>query len=117
MKAIFLPILFRSLKSLDFLVCPFQKNTAVLVQAVTALVAVLGFAVGAAFALGARPIEGHILAGHYLRQSLPPRSVVEVDGRRGRVERVGPVDTLFRDEAERAWSVPNARLLEATIGR
>ena len=91
-------------------------ETAVLVQATTALLAVFGLTVGATFALGARPIVGHILAGHYLRQSLPARSVVEVEGRRGTVERVGAIDTLLRDD-ERAWSIPNARLLDTTIGR
>lgn len=91
-------------------------DTAVLVTAVSALVAALGVTVGVAFALGARPIVTHILAGHYLRQSLPVDGSVEVDGRRGSVERIGPVDTLFRSASE-AWSVPNAQLLELIIRR
>jgi hypothetical protein len=88
----------------------------VLVQGLTTLIGVLGLTVGATFALGARGIVSHILAGHYLRQSLPERSTVEVIGRRGTVERIGAVDTLVRDE-ERLWSIPNARLLEEVVGR
>jgi hypothetical protein len=91
-------------------------ETAVLVQGLTTLIAVFGLTVGATFALGARGIVGHILAGHYLRQSLPEHSAVEVIGRRGTIERVGTVDTLVRDE-ERLWSIPNARLLEEVMGR
>lgn len=91
-------------------------ETAFLVSALTALLAVFGVTVGVTFALGARPIVTHILAGHYLRQSIPPESSVEVEGRRGVVERVGSVETLLRN-AEHAWSIPNARLLEQIIQR
>jgi hypothetical protein len=41
---------------------------------------------------------------------------VVVGGRRGVVERVGAVDTLLRDE-ERAWSIPNSRLLDEIVLR
>jgi len=90
--------------------------TNVLVGPLTALLAAAGFAAGLAFALGARPIVTHILAGHFLKQSLPRESFVEISGERGVVERVGPTDTLLRN-GERSWSVPNARLLEATVLR
>jgi hypothetical protein len=91
-------------------------ETAFLVSALTALLVAFGATIGVTFALGARPIVTHILAGHYLRQSVPPESSVEVEGRRGIVERVGSVDTLLRN-AEHAWSIPNARLLEQIIQR
>ncbi len=74
----------------------------------------LGLTMGIAFALGARPVITHILAGHYLRQILPRGRVVEVRGRRGEIEQVGPVHTVFRDD-DGAWSVANGHLLEETI--
>jgi hypothetical protein len=90
--------------------------TQVLVWPLTALVAASAFAAGLAFALGARPIISHILAGHFLKQSLPRDAFIEVAGRRGVVERIGPTDTLLRN-GEESWSVPNRRLLEEVVGR
>lgn len=72
--------------------------------------------VGLGFALAARPVMGHILAGHFLRQSFTRGSPLEVGGRRGLVERVGPVDTLLKDD-DRLWSIPNATLLDEVIDR
>lgn len=91
-------------------------ETEVVVTLITVTVAALGVALGFAFALGARPVITHILAGHFLRQTLPPGGSVEVDGRRGIVERVGAVDTLLRNDAG-AWSIPNARLIEEVVAR
>jgi hypothetical protein len=91
-------------------------STEVLVWPLTAAVAAAGFSAGLAFALGARPVITHILAGHFLQQSLPRDAFVEVDGRRGVVERVGPTDTLLRD-GEQRFTLPNARLLESTVVR
>jgi hypothetical protein len=91
-------------------------DTQVLVAPLTALIAAAGFSAGLAFALGARPIVTHILAGHFLRQSLPREVFVEVDGRRGVVQRVGATDTLLRD-GDVQWSVPNAQLLERVVVR
>jgi hypothetical protein len=90
--------------------------TEVLVLPFTVLLGVAGLAVGLAFALGARPVVTHILAGHFLKQSLPRDGSIEIDGQRGLVERVGAVDTLLRND-ERAWSVPNAALLEKVVER
>lgn len=87
-----------------------------LVPPLTALVAVLGLAAGIAFALGAVPIVTHILAGHFLRQSLPRDGVVEVAGHRGVVEQVGPTDTWLRGDEHRI-RIPNGRLLEETLQR
>jgi len=91
-------------------------DTDVLLVPFTALIATAGLAAGLAFALGARPVVTHILAGHFLRQSLSADALVEVQGLRGVVERVGPVDTLIKSE-ERRFSVPNAQLLEHVVLR
>ena len=71
---------------------------------------------GALLALGARPLVTHILAGHALRQALPEGRSVEVAGRSGVVERVGPVDTVFRDGNQK-WSMSTGALLEEVIVR
>jgi small-conductance mechanosensitive channel len=86
------------------------------VTVVTAVVGAVTVTVGVAFALGARPVITHIMAGHFLRQSLPTGGSVEVGGQRGVVERVGAVDTLVRDE-EHTWSIPNGRLIEEIVVR
>lgn len=86
------------------------------VVAVTVLVAAMALTVGMTFALAARPIVTHILAGHFLRRSLPPETSVEIGERRGMVERVGATETLLRD-GEKRWSIPNGRLLEEIVGR
>jgi small-conductance mechanosensitive channel len=90
--------------------------TSVLIIPLTAVLAALSFAAGLAFALGARPIITHILAGHFLKRSLPRDVFVEIDGRKGVVERIGPTDTLLRD-GEKRWSVPNGQLIEYVVTR
>ncbi|MDH5565803.1 MAG: hypothetical protein OEY15_03940 [Myxococcales bacterium] len=89
-------------------------ETALLTTTLTAVIAGFSVTLGVAFALGAYPIVTHILAGHYLRKSLPAETVVEVRGRHGVLDRVGPTETLFRD-GERTWSIPNAQLLEEVV--
>jgi len=91
-------------------------ETQMVVTVVTAVVGAVVVTVGVAFALGARPVIAHILAGHFLRQSLPSGGSVEVGGQRGVVERVGAVDTLVRD-GEHIWSIPNGRLIEEIVIR
>ena len=91
-------------------------ETAILVWPLTAVLASVSFAGGLAFALGAKPIITHILAGHFLKQSLPRDSFVEIDGERGIVERIGPTDTLLKN-GDRKWSIPNAQLIERVVIR
>jgi hypothetical protein len=91
-------------------------ETRLLVSTITVLLGATGLTMGFAFALGARQIIAHILAGHFLRQSLTAGGAVEVRGRQGQVERVGPVDTLIQS-GDQVWSIPNATLLEESIGR
>jgi len=91
-------------------------STQVLVAPLTAAVAAGAITAGLAFALGARPIVTHVLAGHFLRQVLPQGASIAFEGRSGVVERVGATETLVRGP-ERRWSVPNARLLEQVVDR
>ena len=91
-------------------------ETALLVTVLTVLLTAASLTIGVSFALGARPVITHILAGHFLRKSLPLGSMVEVRGQRGSVERVGPLETLVRN-GEGAWSIPNAALMEETVLR
>ena len=55
-----------------------------------------------------------ILAGHYLRQSLPAGTSIEVAGQRGVLEQIGPISATLRAD-DRTWSVPNARLMDEVI--
>jgi len=91
-------------------------DTAVLVGPLTAAVGAAVATAGLALALGARAVVGHILAGHFLRQSLPRGTAVEVEGRRGVVERVGSTDTVLTGD-QASWSIPNAQLLEQIVAR
>ena len=91
-------------------------ETGIVVTVITAVVAAVSVTAGLALALGARPVITHILAGHFLRQSLPSGGSIEIDGQRGVVERVGAIDTLVHDE-ERTWSIPNGKLLDKTVIR
>ncbi|MBW2494385.1 MAG: hypothetical protein JRE43_06505 [Deltaproteobacteria bacterium] len=91
-------------------------GTNVLIAPLTAVLAAAALSAGLAFALGARPIVTHILAGHFLRQSLPRDCYVEIEGERGMVERIGPTETVLRNE-EKSWSIPNARLLDLVVIR
>ena len=91
-------------------------DTQLLMTVITALIAGAALAMGLAFALGSREVVGAILAGHYIRQSLAEGDVIEVENRKGRLERIGPVDTLLRD-GESSWSIPNVKLLRETVSR
>lgn len=91
-------------------------DTRLLALVVGIFAGTLGITGGVAFALGARPVVTHILAGHFLRRSLQAGESIEVGGRRGIVEKVGAVDTLLSD-GDRRWSVPNAKLLDEVVVR
>ena len=91
-------------------------DTSLVMTLLAGVVAGLGVMLGISLALGAHRIVTHILAGHFLRQSLPREGKIDVCGRQGSVERIGPTDTLLRD-GERSWSIPNARLLEEIVER
>jgi hypothetical protein len=86
----------------------------ILVTVITVTVAAIMAGMGLAFALGAREVVRGILAGHYLRQSLPEGSEVEVAGERGVVRQIGPISTTF-EGTTRSFSIPNSRLLEEVV--
>jgi hypothetical protein len=90
--------------------------TSVLVGPLTAILAAAGLSAGLAFALGAYPIVTHILAGHFLKQSLPRDTFIEIAGERGVVERIGATETVLRN-GQKSWSVPNAKLLDLVVTR
>jgi Mechanosensitive ion channel, conserved TM helix len=89
-------------------------DTQILITVITVTVAAITAGMGLAFALGSREIVSAILAGHYLRQTLPEGEVVEIDGRRGTVDEIGPIATRFRDGTSK-WSIPNRRLMDEVI--
>lgn len=89
-------------------------HTELLVTVISVMLGAVALSMGVAFALGARQLVAHVLAGHYLRRNLPVGHSVAVRGRRGEVERVGAVDTMLRADKER-WSIPNSTLLEEVV--
>ncbi len=88
--------------------------TNVLMLPFTVALAAAVFSIGLAFALGARQVITHIMAGHFLKQSLPRNGTVEIDGKQGVVARVGALDTLISND-ERSWTIPNSQLLEHIV--
>ena len=89
-------------------------DTQILITVITVTVAAIMAGMGLAFALGSRDIVTAILAGHYLRQTLPEGEAVEVEGRRGVVDQIGPIATTFRDGTDK-WTVPNRQLMDTVI--
>jgi len=89
-------------------------KTDVIVTVIAVLAATIGLTLGLAFALGSRAVVAHILAGHYLRQTLVSGRTVEVAGRKGTIDHVGAVNTVFT-EGDRSWTVPNAVLLDDVV--
>lgn len=86
----------------------------ILITVITVTVAAIMAGMGLAFALGAKEVVRGILAGHYLRQSLPSGAEVEVAGERGVVREIGPISTTFDGDA-RSFSVPNSRLIDEVV--
>ena len=89
-------------------------DTQIVVTVITVSVAALMAGMGLSFALGSRDVVRSILAGHYLRQSLPAGTSIEVAGQRGVLEQIGPISATLRAD-DRTWSVPNARLMDEVI--
>lgn len=87
-----------------------------LVAVVTAAVAAATMGAGLAFALGARGVIAHVLAGHFLRQRLKVGEEIQALGLRGVVVATRAVDTVIRTE-ESTVSIPNATLLEEVVVR
>jgi hypothetical protein len=91
-------------------------DTEILVGPLTVVLGAAALSAGLCFALGARPIVTHILAGHFVRQSLPRDVYVQIGDRRGVVQRVGATETLLRD-GDVQWSVPNGQILDQVVVR
>lgn len=89
-------------------------DTQIIVTVITVTVAAITAGMGLAFALGSRDIVGAILAGHYLRQTLPQDETIEIAGRSGVIDQVGPVSTTLRSGDER-WSIPNAQVMREIV--
>lgn len=89
-------------------------DTAILVTAITIMIAAFGLALGLALGLGARSVVTHMLAGIYMRQRLPAGQSVEVGEVRGQVSAVGGVNTLVTT-ADGDLVVPNNTLLENVV--
>jgi small-conductance mechanosensitive channel len=89
-------------------------DTAILVTAITIMIAAFGLALGLALGLGARSVVTHMLAGIYMRQRLPAGQSIEVGEVRGLVGSVGGVNTLVTT-ADGDLVVPNTTLLENVV--
>ncbi|MDZ4719880.1 MAG: mechanosensitive ion channel [Roseiflexaceae bacterium] len=89
-------------------------DTAILVTALTILIAAFGLALSLAFGLGARGIVTHILAGFYMRQRLPAGQAIEMGVVSGKVSSVGGVNTLVTTP-DGDVVVPNALLLDSVV--
>ena len=85
-------------------------DTAILVTAITIVIAAFGLALG----LGARGVVYNILAGYYLRQRFATGQPIAVADVRGEVSLVGSVNTVLRT-AEGEVVLPNSTLIEATV--
>jgi hypothetical protein len=91
-------------------------ETRLLGALILTLIVIGGLTVGVTFALGAKDVLRHILAGHYIRQTFPVGTSVEIQERHGVVAEIGPVSTVIRD-GDRSWTIPNAKLLDEIITR
>ncbi|GAB4122481.1 MAG: hypothetical protein Fur005_09310 [Roseiflexaceae bacterium] len=89
-------------------------DTAILVTAITIMIAAFGLAISLAVGLGARTVVTHIMAGFYMRQRLPNGQDIEVGEVRGTVASVGGVNTVVATN-DGDVVVPNAVLLESVI--
>lgn len=89
-------------------------DTAILVTAITIMIAAFGLALGLSLGLGARSLVTHILAGYYLRQRLPIGQSIAFDSVQGAVSGIGSVNTVV-DTPEGTVVIPNNLLLESLV--
>ncbi len=89
-------------------------DTAIIVTALTIVIAAFGLSLGLALGLGARTIVQHILAGYYMRQRLGAGQPIALDEVRGQVSGVGSVNTVVAT-AEGEVIIPNSRLLDSLV--
>lgn len=89
-------------------------DTAMLITALTIIIAAFGLALGLALGLGARSVVGHILAGFYLRQRVPIGTEIRIGDIQGVVNNIGPVN-LELTSANTRIVVANTTVLEAVL--
>lgn len=89
-------------------------DTAILITALTIMIAAFGLALGLALGLGARTVVQHILAGYYLRQRLTAGEPIVLDDVRGEVGGVGSVNTAVTT-SEGTVMIPNTVLIESVV--
>ena len=89
-------------------------DTAILVTAITIVIAAFGLALGLALGLGARAVVYNILAGYYMRQRFPAGQPIALADVAGEVSTVGSVNTVVRTP-DGEVVLPNSTLLEATV--
>lgn len=90
-------------------------DTAILVTALTIIIAAFGLAIGLSLGLGSRTVIQHILAGYYLRQRLAGSRTVSVGEHRGELIGVGSVNTMLRAPDGSELLIPNSALLDAVV--
>ncbi|MCU0490275.1 MAG: mechanosensitive ion channel [Chloroflexaceae bacterium] len=89
-------------------------DTAILVTAITIMLAAFGLAVGLGLGLGVRSVVQHILAGYYMRQRLAAGQPIALNDVQGEVGGVGSVNTVV-NTAEGNVIIPNTVLLESLV--
>lgn len=89
-------------------------DTAILVTAITIVIAAFGLALGLALGLGARDVVHNILAGYYMRQRFPIGQLIAYFDVRGEVSAVGGVSTVVRT-ADGDVVIPNSALLDSVV--
>src|SRR4051794_19292094 len=89
-------------------------DTAILVTAITIVIAAFGLALGLALGLGARQVVHNILAGYYMRQRFPIGQPIAYFDVRGEVSAVGGINTVVRT-ADGEVVIPNSALIESVV--
>jgi small-conductance mechanosensitive channel len=89
-------------------------DTAILVTAITIVIAAFGLALGLALGLGARDVVYNILAGYYMRQRFPIGQPIVYFDVRGEVSAVGGISTVVRT-ADGEVVIPNSALIQSVV--
>lgn len=90
-------------------------DTAILVTAITIVIAAFGLALGLGLGLGARGLIYNALAGYYVRQRFPVGHPVIVDDVRGAISSIGGVNTVVTTVDGGSVVMPNTYLLETLV--
>ena len=89
-------------------------DTAILVTAITIVIAAFGLALGLALGLGARGVVHNILAGYYMRQRFPVGRLIAYFDVRGEVSVVGGVSTVVRT-SDGDVAIPNSAVIDSVV--